>query len=62
MSVAPVPLRDRRAEGIMELLFAVLGFAIAGNVAADLVHNQAVLWLGLAMSWLGVVWIAIARA
>jgi hypothetical protein len=46
----------------MWFAFAVLGLAIAFNVAADQVHSQAVLWLGASVGWLGIMWVAIAKA
>jgi hypothetical protein len=46
----------------MWFVFAVLGLAIAFSVAADQVHNPTVLWLAASVSWLGIVWVAIAKA
>ena len=46
----------------MWFVFAVLGLAIAYSVAADQVHNSAVLWLSASVCWLGILWFGIAKA
>ncbi|HXL68495.1 MAG TPA: hypothetical protein VN930_07010 [Xanthobacteraceae bacterium] len=46
----------------MWFVFAALGLAIVFSVAADQVHNSAVLWLGASVAWLGIIWVGLAKA
>lgn len=46
----------------MWFVFAVLGLAIVFSVAADQVHNSVALWLGVSVGWLGILWLALAKA
>jgi hypothetical protein len=46
----------------MWFVFALLGLAIVCSVAADQVHNSAVLWIGASVGWLGIMWLALAKA
>ena len=45
----------------MWFVFAVLALAIGFSIAADQLHNPAVLWLGASVAWLGIMWFALAK-